>query len=153
IILPEIKSFKMEQCSLDYMEREFKESDLVGIDLLFSATNNSKVNQSITDLAKKHKIWANSVDDPLHCDFFSAAVFDRGPVRIALSTDGKFAGLSGSLKRTLEKLIPEESDEDFQKLMDLRTKIKLIEPNAQKRSDILKGIIRELEYKYFTVEK
>ncbi|MBV9183341.1 MAG: hypothetical protein JO356_18720, partial [Acidobacteria bacterium] len=45
----------------------------------------------------------NAVDDPEHCDFFYPAVVRRGPLQIAISTNGSSPALAARLRRELER--------------------------------------------------
>lgn len=136
---PEIK--------IEYRAVEF--SDLQGRALVFSATNDSELNRRLSDYAHSWKIWINCADNPSNCDFYSAAVFDRGPIRVAVSTEGSFAGLSGIVKSTLDELIPEEHEAEFRDLIEFRKELKSILPDAEKRKKALKDLILSLKEEYF----
>ncbi|EMF81586.1 siroheme synthase domain protein [Leptospira weilii serovar Topaz str. LT2116] len=140
---------KHPEIKVEYRSVEF--SDLQGKTLVFSATNDSDLNARLTDYAHSWKIWINCADDPSNCDFYSAAVLDRGPVRVAISTEGNFAGLSGVVKTTLEELIPDEHEEELQELMRLRKELKSILPDSEKRKKILKELLRALKEDYFKI--
>ncbi|WP_061223779.1 precorrin-2 dehydrogenase/sirohydrochlorin ferrochelatase family protein [Leptospira weilii] len=140
---------KHPEIKVEYRSVEF--SDLQGKTLVFSATNDSDLNARLTDYAHSWKIWINCADDPSNCDFYSAAVLDRGPVRVAISTEGNFAGLSGVVKTILEELIPDEHEEELQELMRLRKELKSILPDSEKRKKILKELLRALKEDYFKI--
>ncbi|TGL73684.1 precorrin-2 dehydrogenase/sirohydrochlorin ferrochelatase family protein [Leptospira yasudae] len=140
---------KHPEIKVEYRSVEF--SDLQGRALVFSATNDSDLNRRLSDYAHSWKIWINCADDPSNCDFYSAAVLDRGPVRVAISTEGNFAGLSGVVKTTLEELIPDEHEEELQELMRLRKELKSILPDPQKRKKVLKELLQTLKEDYFKI--
>ncbi|ANH02145.2 Siroheme synthase domain protein [Leptospira borgpetersenii str. 4E] len=73
---------KHPEIKVEYRSVEF--SDLQGKTLVFSATNDSDLNARLADYAHSWKIWINCADDPSNCDFYSAAVLDRGLVRVAI---------------------------------------------------------------------
>ncbi|EMN88666.1 bifunctional precorrin-2 dehydrogenase/sirohydrochlorin ferrochelatase [Leptospira weilii] len=140
---------KHPEIKVEYRSVEF--SDLQGNALVFSATNDSDLNRSLGDYAHSWKIWINCADDPSNCDFYSAAVLDRGPVRVAISTEGNFAGLSSVVKTTLEELIPDEHEEELQELMRLRKELKSILPDPEKRKKVLKELLQTLKEDYFKI--
>ncbi|TGN01016.1 precorrin-2 dehydrogenase/sirohydrochlorin ferrochelatase family protein [Leptospira yasudae] len=140
---------KHPEIKVEYRSVEF--SDLQGRALVFSATNDSDLNRRLSDYAHSWKIWINCADDPSNCDFYSAAVLDRGPVRVAISTEGNFAGLSGVVKTTLEELIPDEHEEELQELMRLRKELKSILPDPEKRKKVLKELLQTLKEDYFKI--
>ncbi|ASV11931.1 siroheme synthase [Leptospira santarosai] len=140
---------KHPEIKVEYRSVEF--SDLQGRALVFSATNDSDLNRRLGDYARSWKIWINCADDPSNCDFYSAAVFDRGPVRVAISTEGNFAGISGAVKAALEELIPDEHEEEFKELVQLRKELKSILPNPESRRKVLKELLQTLKEGYFRI--
>ncbi|EMJ90657.1 precorrin-2 dehydrogenase/sirohydrochlorin ferrochelatase family protein [Leptospira alstonii] len=140
---------KHPEIKVEYRSVEF--SDLQGRALVFSATNDSNLNARLTDYAHSWKIWINCADDPSNCDFYSAAVLDRGPVRVAISTEGNFAGISRVVKTTLEELIPDEHEGEFKELMQLRKELKTILPDTELRRKVLKDLLQTLKEDYFKV--
>ncbi|EMK11654.1 MULTISPECIES: precorrin-2 dehydrogenase/sirohydrochlorin ferrochelatase family protein [Leptospira] len=140
---------KHPEIKVEYRSVEF--SDLQGKTLVFSATNDSNLNARLADYAHSWKIWINCADDPSNCDFYSAAVLDRGLVRVAISTEGNFAGISGAVKVVLEELIPDEHEEEFKELMQLRKELKSILPSPESRRKVLKELLQNLKDGYFKV--
>ncbi|MCG6169614.1 precorrin-2 dehydrogenase/sirohydrochlorin ferrochelatase family protein [Leptospira sanjuanensis] len=140
---------KHPEIKVEYRSVEF--SDLQGRALVFSATNDSDLNRRLSDYAHSWKIWINCADDPSNCDFYSAAVLDRGPLRVAISTEGNFAGLSGVVKTTLEELIPDEHENELQELIRLRKELKSILPDPEKRKKVLKDLLQTLKEDYFKI--
>ncbi|TGN11655.1 precorrin-2 dehydrogenase/sirohydrochlorin ferrochelatase family protein [Leptospira ilyithenensis] len=129
--------------------REAKEEDLVGRDLIFIATNDSETNKRFRLHANSLGILANAVDDPPNCDFYSSSLVDLGPVQFSISTDGKFAGLTATLRKLFEDIIPKEDGELFERLFLIRKTLKERLPDQNERRGVLKRVIRELEEKYF----
>ncbi|HEX6803587.1 MAG TPA: bifunctional precorrin-2 dehydrogenase/sirohydrochlorin ferrochelatase [Terriglobales bacterium] len=68
-----------------------------------AATDSSATNQAVFRACKARGILCNAVDDPEHCDFFYPAVVRRGPLQIAISTNGQSPALAARLRRELEK--------------------------------------------------
>lgn len=134
---------------IKFEERELNEEDLSDRDLIFLATSDSETNAKFRTVAKKLRIWVNSVDDPKHCDFFSASVIDLGPVQFSISTDGRFAGVSSALRKLLEEVIPESDADLFETLFQMRKELKTILPDIEERRLALKKIIKDLETTYF----
>lgn len=133
--------------------REIRLDDLVGRDVVFSATNSHSLNAQLRLYAQEKKIWINSVDDPENSDFVSASVLDRGSFRIAISTNGKFAGIAVILKKILDQLLPTDHMELFEELFAIRKNLKeeIKEPEERKR--ILARVLRSLQEDYFQSRK
>ncbi len=97
----QIKSFA-EDGEITLHRRTFESGDLNGAFLVFAATDDDEVNANIASLASKKCVLVNAVDNPPHCDFFSAAVVKRGPLRIAVSTSGFCPAAAGTIRREIE---------------------------------------------------
>lgn len=121
---------------------------LLGYDLVITATDNPALNARVVSEARRLKIWANSVDDPEHCDFYAASTIDRGPLRIAISSEGRYPGLSAALRRFLEDILPDEHSDDLMALADLRDRLKQEIPDVRQRGKILKALAQEFETRY-----
>lgn len=146
---PFVQNWTEEHTDIILQIREAKEEDLVGRDLIFIATNDSETNKRFRLHANSLGILANAVDDPPNCDFYSSSLVDLGPVQFSISTDGKFAGLTATLRKLFEDIIPKEDGELFERLFLVRKTLKERLPDQNERRTVLKKIILELEEKYF----
>ncbi|PJZ44047.1 precorrin-2 dehydrogenase/sirohydrochlorin ferrochelatase family protein [Leptospira brenneri] len=145
----EVKTFLIKYPNIITEERAVKEEDLNHRDIIFLGTNDPETNQKFRTLAKAKGIWVNSVDDPKNCDFYSSSSVTIGPIQFAISTDGKFAGVSSTLRKLFEETIPEEDHELMETLFEMRRNLKEILPSEKERRLALKEIIQNLNSKYF----
>jgi precorrin-2 dehydrogenase/sirohydrochlorin ferrochelatase len=83
--------------------RKFTPRDVDGAFLVVAATNSSPTNATVFRACTARGILCNAVDDPRYCDFFYPAVVRRGPLQIAISTNGKSPALASRLRVELEK--------------------------------------------------
>jgi siroheme synthase-like protein len=93
---------------LAWIERTFLPTDVKGAFLVVAATNSSAVNGEVFKACQAEQVLCNSVDDPEHCDFFYPAVVRRGPLQIAISTNGHSPALASRLRKELEQQFGEE---------------------------------------------
>ncbi|EOQ96303.1 siroheme synthase domain protein [Leptospira wolbachii serovar Codice str. CDC] len=145
----EVKTFLNKYPNIAVEQRAVQEEDLNHRDIIFLATSDSEINRNFRKVAKEKGIWVNSVDDPKNCDFYSSSSVSIGPVQFAISTDGKFAGVSSTLRKLFEEILPEEDYELMDRLFLMRRKLKEILPEPQERRKALKEIIQNLNSKYF----
>ncbi|PJZ71165.1 siroheme synthase [Leptospira perolatii] len=147
-VLPEIRKLAVDNSKVTIIQKEVELSDLEDYDLIYSATNNKELNHLLTNYAHEKGIWVNCVDDPSLCDFYSAATLDRGPVRIAVSTQGEFAGLAGTIKSILEELLPKEHDSEMEELVELRKSVKQKLGDPEERKFALRTLLKDFKSKY-----
>ncbi len=83
-------------------KKEFEDSDLDGMSLVFAATDNMQLNAGIRQAAQKKNILCNIADGRDKGDFILPAVVDRGDLLFAVSTCGASPALSKNLRMALE---------------------------------------------------
>lgn len=69
--------------------RRFKACDIHSYQVVYACTNDSKLNQSIRQLAKEQRILCNITDNPKGSDFISPAVLKKKNILIAVSSFGR----------------------------------------------------------------
>lgn len=95
---------KSEQLTL--IEREFDANDLAQKQMVFVATDNEVLNQSIHDQAHAKGILVNVVDNTPLCKFITPSIVDRSPIIIAMSSGGVAPVLLRYIRQKLESVIP-----------------------------------------------
>ncbi len=83
--------------------RPFRPSDLNHAFLVIAATSSPALHARIFAEARRRGILCNVVDDPEHCDFYYGAVVRRGPLQIAISTEGHSPALAQRLKKEIAR--------------------------------------------------
>jgi precorrin-2 dehydrogenase/sirohydrochlorin ferrochelatase len=115
--------------------RPFVADDLHDVFLAVVATPSVALNDRIAALARRRHIFVNVVDDPERCDFYYPAVVRRGPLTLAISTEGRSPAFARRLRRHLERRIGPEVGRAVARLGRERRKIlsQSIEPGKRKR--------------------
>jgi len=88
---------------LVWRRRVFSSRDVRGAFLVVAATNSAASNGAVFRACQDQRVLCNVVDDPEHCDFFYPAVVRRGPLQIAISTEGNSPALAARLRKELER--------------------------------------------------
>lgn len=100
---------------IELRERRFRDSDLDGAWLAFTATNDPAVNAAVHAAGEAVRTWVNSADDPANCSFTLMSVIRRADLVVAIGTGGRSPALAAQLRRQLS----EEFGPEYETLLDL----------------------------------
>lgn len=89
-----------------YESRAFRPEDVVDYDLVIAATNLPEVNRSVHAAAKKYRRLVNVADTPDLCDFYLGSIVTRGPLKVAISTNGQSPTFAKRFRQWLEAELP-----------------------------------------------
>jgi precorrin-2 dehydrogenase/sirohydrochlorin ferrochelatase len=106
VVAPKAIRWIREQARLGklaWRRRLFSARDVRGAFLVVAATNSPAANGAVFLASRARGVLCNVVDDPEHCDFFYPAVVRRGPLQIAISTDGNSPALAARLRKKLAR--------------------------------------------------
>ncbi len=104
---PEIAAL-MSEGKLTGIRRPFQPEDVEGCTLIFAATNDPDMNDTIATEAAKRRIPVNDVTNPEKCSFYVPSQITRGDLILAISTSGKSPATAKWLRQKLEKEVGEE---------------------------------------------
>lgn len=108
VIAPEVVDELRAIDGVRVVERAYERDDVAGHVLVIAATDDPAVQQQVFDEGERHGILVNSADDPDRCSFILPAVERRGPVIVAVSTQGRSPALAGHLRDLLASALPED---------------------------------------------
>ncbi|MEM9985294.1 MAG: bifunctional precorrin-2 dehydrogenase/sirohydrochlorin ferrochelatase, partial [Bacteroidota bacterium] len=98
------------------VEKPFEAADIEGHDLVIAATNFRELNQEIRHAAKREGKLVNVADTPDLCDFYLGSIVTRGPLKVAISTNGQSPTFAKRFRQLLESILPEEVEDLIQNL-------------------------------------
>jgi uroporphyrin-III C-methyltransferase/precorrin-2 dehydrogenase/sirohydrochlorin ferrochelatase len=93
---------------VEALRREHRDGDLEGCFLAVDASGDDAVNRRSFAEAEARGVLINVVDRPERCHFHAPALVRRGPLTLAVSTDGESPFLAGVLRARLERVVGEE---------------------------------------------
>lgn len=73
--------------------------------IVLTAINTPGVSQQIHEVCKKYGIPVNVADVPPLCDFYFASAIRRGPLQVAVSTNGSAPRLARNIRSDIEKSV------------------------------------------------
>ncbi|HET9087229.1 MAG TPA: bifunctional precorrin-2 dehydrogenase/sirohydrochlorin ferrochelatase [Acidobacteriaceae bacterium] len=134
--LPEIEEMECEQ-ALRWTRREYESGDVLGSFLVIAATDNVEVNHCVYRDAANRGILCNVVDDPPYCDFYFPSVVQRGPLQIAVSTEGESPAVAQRMRRELDAALPSDLGPWVQEMGRLRREVRTEHPACESRTRLL----------------
>ena len=127
-----------------WASRPFAAVDLRGVFLAVVATPSPDLNDRVAVLARRRRVLVNVVDDPERCDFYYPAVVRRGPLTLAISTEGRSPAFARRLRRHLERRIGPEVGRAVERLGRERRKLFSQSIDPAKRRQLLLRLAREI---------
>lgn len=124
VIAPEVHPTIRELANTHTEERCWQDGDTNGYTIVFAATDDRILNQTVSDEAKRNGIPVNVVDDPELCSFIVPACVRRGDLLISITTSGASPILSKKIRLELEERYGPEYAEFVSILAQLRDTVK-----------------------------
>ena len=97
-----------EDHEIKRIQRVYREGDLQNAELVFSATNQPKVNIAVAAEAKSRKIWINVADRSATCDFLVPAIFVDEGFTIAVGSGGLSPSMSVKIRNRIKAFLTNE---------------------------------------------
>ncbi len=123
---------------IHYINRTYQREDIKDAFLVIAATADVDINKAVFNDARN--IPVNVVDVPELCSFIVPSIVSRGALTIAISTSGVSPAMAKSIREELEELFPEEIEDFFQFLEEIRMKIKDSGLDSKTRESLFKEI-------------
>lgn len=110
-----------ENGSLTFIGENYEEAHLNQVDLVFAATSDVHLNRVIADGARKRRLWCNMATEPELGDFILPAIFQQGPLSVAVSTSGLSPAFARRIRDEIKKNFGPEWTSTLTVLGQLRT--------------------------------
>ena len=118
--------------------RKFESGDCDAVALVIAATDDKNVQLRVRQDAAKAGVLVNVVDVPDLCDFIVPALFSRGDISIAVSTNGKSPSLAARLRDRIGSHIGPGYARLAERLGKLRPELRSMDPGEARQ------LIREI---------
>jgi siroheme synthase-like protein len=107
-----------------WQQREYKEGDVEGYEIVMVATDDGKVNAAVSAEGKSRGVWVNAADDTENCDFILPAVIRKGNITLAASTSGTSPALARRLREELDAYLTEDMPALAELLAEVRVDLR-----------------------------
>jgi precorrin-2 dehydrogenase/sirohydrochlorin ferrochelatase len=144
VISPKLESvleYMAFQKDIEWISRDFQPQDIEGAFLVVAATNSRETNHQVSVLCHENQILCNIADAPQESTFISPSTIERGPLTIAISTNGINPTLSASIRQELEIAYGEEYGTFLEIVSTLRPRILEEFPSPQIRAHIFERMV------------
>jgi uncharacterized protein len=131
--------------TLRLLERPFEEEDLEDRDLVIIAVNSKETSRVVRQLARQRKILVNVADTPELCDFYLGSIVRKGPLKVAISTNGQSPTAAKRLKEVLQEALPDELAGVIANLNTIRNRLNGDFAGKVKRLNALTQVLVEAE--------
>jgi hydroxymethylbilane synthase len=125
----------------EHVARNYEQGDLAGSVLAFGATDDRSVNDAVRREGESLGILVNVVDQPDLCSFYVPSALARGPIEIAISTEGTSPALARRLREMLEGVILPEHGQLAALLGSLRAEVKAAFPSSREREARWRSVV------------
>ena len=102
VVAPEISDELEQLANVTLERRPYADGEVAGYRLAVTATG-TPVDAQVFAEGEAAGVWVNSADDPAHCSFTLPAVARRGPISVAVSTDGTSPAMASWLRARFEQ--------------------------------------------------
>ena len=102
-VCPEI-ALLAEEGKIKILLREYRPSDLDGMEFAVAATDDREVNRAVYAECRKRGIPVNVADDKTLCDFYFPALVLTDDLVIGIGSGGKSPGRVKEVRQRIEKL-------------------------------------------------
>lgn len=113
--------------------RAFADSDAEGMAVVVAATDDRAVNAHVSEVCRAKGILVNVVDAPELCTFFFPAVFRKGPITAAVSSDGTCPVAAQIVRDRIGALVEDDFVEAVERLGRERAELKARFPDTAAR--------------------
>jgi precorrin-2 dehydrogenase / sirohydrochlorin ferrochelatase len=127
---------------IEWLEKSFSKEDIDGAFLIFAATNDKTLNQSIKMAASDQQL-VTIADDPDGSDFHVPSHIQRGRLSIAVSTGTASPTLARKIREQLEYQYDERYDAYLEFLFSARQRVLNEVKDPSKKGKILAAIASE----------
>ena len=149
-VIPEMQQYIDERSdSITLAIRPVEARDFDNVFLVLSAIDDSELNTTLRAWAHERNTLFNAADQAAHCDFFMTGTVRRGPLTIAVSSEGTHPGLTRAVRKFLEEVLPTEHLESIKDLTTLRARLRRVLPDPSIRLKALRRLTAGIESEYF----
>ena len=145
VVSPELTQQLQEHARskrITVLHRNFIPSDIEGVLLVISATDDPAAQSEVASIAALKNILVNTVDKPELCSFIVPAILRRGDITVAISTSGKSPSLAAEVRTRVEGVLTDNVSRTAAILGAVRQEVHEHFADSDDRKQVFDSIIR-----------
>lgn len=119
----EVLELSERYAHVQLLKKPYEADDLNNADLVMAAVNDLELAARIQADAKSRGLLINVADKPALCDFYLGSVVKKGPLKIAISTNGQSPTAAKRIKEVLNETLPKELESLINNLHKVRNQL------------------------------
>lgn len=146
VISPQITKrleYYKKRGNIKHIKRTYRRGDLKSPFLVIAATDSEEINKKVYLDTRHRNILLNVVDNPELCNFIVPSIFERGDLKIAISTGGSSPAIAKRIRKELEAIYKPEFSRYLNFIRGIREQIKLKVRNRKEKADMLNYLASE----------
>lgn len=129
-------NFRTLKQQVTLREKSYEEGDIDRPLLVIVATDDTVLNQQLSEYCKNKNIPVNVVDEKEHCSFLFPSLVKKGEISIGISTGGNSPVIAKWLRKRISEVVTDDYAILAQKLGDIREFVKKKISGSKQRSHI-----------------
>lgn len=132
---------ELSTCCSHITIKPFSLADVADERIVIDATGNDTVTRALTKKRAHFGYLLNVVDRPELCDFYFAALIERGPLKVAVSSAGASPSLAQAVRDAIGRMLPRSLATLAETLQSERAQGIIDAPGAKARTRELLGCV------------
>ena len=151
LVAPDLSQDRMDQLKLlgaKFLPRTFKLADLTDQFLvMFSIKDDQVLTKSVAKTCRKKRILLCAIDQAAYCDVVNMSLYERGPLKIAISTDAISPALAKKMRLGFESSLKDFPVEEFmESLRILREQVGKNSSDPAQRMERLTAAVKDVSF-------
>ena len=152
VVSPELTTELLHRAKagqIEWRRRPFEDDDFENVDMALCAVDDAAVSARVFAEARKLRIPVNVADVPEQCDFWFTSVERRGPIQVAVSTNGHAPALGARIKREIAGWLSDHVSKAVCRFRHVREAVRRRDPSSsssRRRMRWLTSLARDWSY-------
>lgn len=141
VAAPQLLPGFYEMRGVTFFPKAFTPELLEGKFFAVAATGDASLDRRVARLCRERGILVNVVDDREACTFLFPSLVKRGSLSVGVSTGGASPGMAAYLRKRIEALLPERTEDILAFLQAQRPRVKAAVSDGKRRAAVFERLL------------